>query len=63
MSPEAKAWGFDSAGRRSAVSSAVGLCLFGGWLVGTLSLLYMLNLEIIVFLSSLLVLQLDGYTS
>lgn len=33
MSPEVKAWGFDSAGRRSPVSSR--LCLLGGWLVGT----------------------------
>lgn len=47
MLPDVKAWGFDSAGRRSPVSSR--LCLLGGWLVGTLSSLCMLNLEIIVF--------------
>ena len=47
ISPEVKAWGFDSTGRRSPVSSR--LCLLGGWLVGKFSLLCVLNLEIIVF--------------
>lgn len=45
MSPEAKAWGTDSAGRKSVVSSRF---VLARWLAGWNFLLCTLNLEIIV---------------